>query len=331
MKGKKMAALALAALFLTGAVGCSGGQTEPSAEGTGSANEKQEIVFADVGWDSIRLHNAVAGLVAEHVFGYSWVEVPGSTPISHEALMKGEIDVHMEEWTDNLPDYQGDLEAGKFQELGINYDDNAQAFYIPKYVADANPDLKTVKDLANHAELFPDPEDSAKAVIYGGIPGWSITEIMQKKVEAYGLSDRYNYVAPGSQAAMDATVVSALDKQENIVFYYWEPTWLMGKYDFVLLEDEPYNADTFQQGIGACPSVKVTVAVSNAFAQSNPAFCEFLSKYHTSSALTNEGLAHMQETKEDFVTTAKWLLNQHPELIDQWLNEDQAEQLLAAL
>ena len=29
--------------------------------------EKGEIVFADVGWDSIKLNNAIAGLIAEEV------------------------------------------------------------------------------------------------------------------------------------------------------------------------------------------------------------------------------------------------------------------------
>ena len=88
--------------------------------------EKGEIVFADVGWDSIKLNNAIAGLIAEEVFGYTWTEVPSSTPIAHEALINGEIDVHMEEWTDNIPSYQTDLEAGKFVELGINFNDNYQ-------------------------------------------------------------------------------------------------------------------------------------------------------------------------------------------------------------
>ena len=77
-----------------------------------AADEKKEIVFADVGWDSIELNNAIAGLIAEEVFGYTWSEVPGSTPITHEALMNNEIDVHMEEWTDNITTYQEDLSAG---------------------------------------------------------------------------------------------------------------------------------------------------------------------------------------------------------------------------
>lgn len=301
-------------------------------QGRAESAEQKEITFADVGWDSIELNNAIAGLIAQEVFGYStWTEVPGSSPITHEALMKGEIDVHMEEWTDNLPAYKTDLEEGKFQEMGINFNDNYQGLYIPRYVADEYPDLKTVKDLAKYPQLFPDPEDSSKGVIYGGIPGWEVTEIMRKKVEAYGLGDSYNYVIPGSNPALDSTITSAWDKKQPIVTYYWEPTWLMGKYDMVLLEDSPYDPDTFHDGIGACPSTTVTVATSNKFAADNPEFCEFLSKYHTSSPLISEALAYMQDNKADHNQAAVWLLQQHPELIDEWLTPEQATVLKESL
>lgn len=314
---KRFLALLLTALtLLLTLTGC-----KPQQQTT--VPEKTEITFADVGWDSIRLHNAIAGLVAESVFGYTWTEVPGSTPITHEALLKGEVDINMEEWSNNIPSYYPDLEAGKFQELGINFDDNFQGFYIPRYVADQYPELRTVQDLKDFAWLFPDPEDPNKARIYGGIPGWEITEIMRKKVETYGLDEFYNYVVPGSDAAMNTTLVSAWDKQEPVVAYYWEPTWLMGKYDFVLLEDIPYNEETYQAGIGACPAVTVTVGVSNQFAQSNPDFCAFLSKYRTSSALTSEGLAYMQETGANYNQAARWFLQQHPEFIDQWFPDSQ--------
>jgi len=296
-----------------------------------AAAEQTEIKFADVGWDSIKLNNALAGLVAEEVFGYSWTEIPGSTPIIHEALIKGEVDVVMEEWTDNIPSYHGDLNDGRFQEMGINFNDNYQGFYIPRYVADANPGLKSVQDLKDYAHLFPDPEDPSKAIIYGGIPGWEITEIMGKKVEAYGLSAQYNYLLPGSNAALDSTITAAWDRQRPIVTYYWEPTWLMGKYDFVLLEDSPYDPATYQDGIGACPAVTVTVAASNAFAADHPEFCEFLSRFHTSSPLISEALAYMQDSGSDHIGAAKWLLKEHPELIDEWLTEEQGAILSDAL
>ena len=334
MKKYLSALLALAMLLSLAACGGGGSSSGDSGSSGGSPapQEKTSITFADVGWDSIKLNNALAGLVAEEVFGYTWEETPGSTPISHEALMAGDVDVHMEEWTDNIAAYADDLAAGKFVELGVNFNDNYQGFYIPQYVADQYPDLKTVKDLANYPELFPDPEDSSKGIIYGGITGWSITEIMEKKVTAYGLDEYYNYFVSGSDAVLSASMTAAWDRQEPIVAYYWEPTWLLGKYDFVLLEDDPYDPETFQDGIGACPAVNVTVAVSNDFAASNPEFCEFLAKFSMPSATISEALAYMQENNADYAAAARWLLTEsHPELIDEWLTTEQAETLRGAL
>ena len=320
---KKILCVILAAVLCMAVFSPAGAQTPQEGRG--------EIVFVDVGWDSIRPNNAIAGLIAEKVFGYTWTEVPGSTPIAHEALMNGEIDVNMEEWTDNIPSYQADLEAGKFTELGVNFNDNYQGFYIPRYVADEYPDLKTVKDLARYPHLFPDPEDPGRGIIYGGIPGWAVTEIMEKKVDAYGLDESYHYMVPGSNAALDSVITSAWDKHEPFVAYYWEPTWLMGQYDLVLLEDDPYDPAAYQEGIGACPAVTVTVAVSNQFAEENPEYCEFLSKYHTGSSFISEGLAYMQQNGAEQDEAAVWLLQQHPELVEQWLTPEQAETLRAGL
>lgn len=320
--------LAIAAAVLLSLAGFDTAQ----AAGSAASAEKTHITFADVGWDSAKLNNELAGLVAEHLYGYTWEALPGSTPIMHEAIMKGEIDINLEAWTNNIPSYFADLETGAFTELGVNFDDNYQGFYIPRYIADEYPDLKTVKDLADYAWLFPDPEDSSKGVIYGGIPGWGITEIMKKKVEVYGLDEYYNYVIPGSDAAMSATLTSAWDKKEPVVSYYWEPTWLLGKYDFVLLEDDPYDEARYEDGYGACPAVTVTVAVSNDFAASNPEYCEFLSGFGVPSAVISEALAYMQETGADHEATAVWLLTEsHPELADTWLGSKQAEKLRGEL
>ncbi len=302
--------------------------------------EQTTVTFADVGWDSIRFHNAVAGVIAESAFGYTWEEISGSTPITLEGLMSGDIDVHMEMWTDNLATYKDDIAAGRMKELSVNFDDNAQGLYVPRYVIEGDsargikpvaPDLKTVEDLKKYADIFPDPEDPGKGRIFGGLPGWEVTTVMEKKVQYYGLDQMYNYVLPGSDAAMSAAFVSAWDKGAPIVAYYWEPTWLMGMYDFVLLDDAPYDAATYLEGKTACPSTRVTICVSNDFAASNPDFCAFLSKYKTSSALINEALAHMQTTGDDYTATAKWFLKQHTELVEAWLTVDQAAALRAAL
>ena len=238
----------------------------------------------------------------------------------------------MEEWTDNIPSYYPDLKAGLFQELGTNFDDNKQGIYVPRYVIEnMAPDLKSVKDLPKYKKLFKDSENPEKGRIYGAIPGWEIDNIMYKKYEAYGLDKDFVYFRPGSDAALSAAFTAAYEKKEPIVGYYWEPTWLLGKYDFILLEDEPYDSEKYFEGKTACPSVKVTIAASNKFKEKAPEIADFLSKYHTSSKLTSEALAHMQETGDNYNATAKWFLKNNDNLIDQWLTADKAAAVRKAL
>lgn len=324
---KIISLIILSLMIITTLVGCSGNPT-------GSLNK--EIAFADAGWDSIKFHNTVAGLIAKEVYGYNWREVPGSSTVMHEGLLKGEIDVHMEVWTDNLATYESDISEGKLKELGINFDDNFQGIYVPKYVIEGDeskgidavaPDLKYVWDLKKYPDVFPDDESKGMGRVYGAIPGWEVDEIMYNKYIHYGLDENFVYFRPGSDASLTAALTSAYEKGEPIAAYYWEPTWLMGKYDFVLLEDEPFDETTYAEGKTTLPSVKVVVAASNKFAESAPEIIEFLGKYKTSSALTSEALAHMQDTGADYKETAEWFLKNNDYLLDEWLNSDDAQTL----
>ena len=141
------------------------------------------------------------------------------------------------------------------------------------------------------------------------------------------MGESFNYFRPGSESALATAITSAYEKGEPIAAYYWEPTWLLGLYDMVLLEDEPFDEETYMEGKTEMPAVTVTVGVSNDFAddEDNKELIDFLSNYETSSALTSEGLAYMQETDASYEETAKWFLNEHPELLDAWLSEEDAE------
>ena len=91
------------------------------------------------------------------------------------------------------------------------------------------------------------------------------------------------------------------------MFAYWGPTWILGKYDMVLLEEPAYDAAKFARlndpkqdpaGAGvAFPSIPVTVVVNSKFHKKAPQLVEFLTKYRTSNKLTSEALAYMQDNK----------------------------------
>jgi ABC-type proline/glycine betaine transport system substrate-binding protein len=91
------------------------------SNGTTGEAEPIKAVFADAGWDSIRFHNAVAIYIGEAAYNIDGKDIPGTTPITYNGMIAGDIDVYMEVWVDNLPTYFQDLEAGKFKELGINF------------------------------------------------------------------------------------------------------------------------------------------------------------------------------------------------------------------
>jgi len=298
------------------------------------------IKFDEVGWDSIRFHNAVARLIVEKAYGYRTEEVSGSTPITYPALKKGDIDVLMEMWTDNVPTYDKDIAAKELMELGVNFKDDAQGVYVPRYVIQGDPkrgikpmapDLHKVADLAKYKTVFADPETPGKGRLYGAIPGWNIDKVLHKKYLHLGLDKTFTYFSPGSDAALAAAFTAAYEKGKPIAGYYWEPTWLSGKYDMVRLGDEPYDAATFNDGIGDIPSVRVTIVATNSLVQRAPEVVDFLRKYSTSSKLTAAALAYMYETKADYNATAKWFLQTNPDLWAKWLPADKVALVQAAL
>ncbi len=299
---------------------------------------KETIVFADAGWDSIRFHNAVARLIVEKGFEYPTSEMMGSEQTSLVGLKQGDINVYMEIWTGNITDiYNEAIESGDITELSINYSDNKQGLYVPTYVIEGDPergiepmapDLKSVKDLEKYWELFKDPEDPNKGRIYGSIPGWTADEVLQKKIENYNLSEYYNYFQPGSASSLAASITKAIKNKEPWVGYYWEPTWITGKYDVTLLEDEPYTEEKWNNGYNCeFPSQDLTIAVNKDLINQSPEVIEFLKQYKTNSEITSKALAYMQENEVKADAAAKWFLEEYEELWTKWVSDEIADKV----
>lgn len=308
--------------------------------GCAPSSSTTKLTFANAGWDSIAFHNATMGTIIETLYGYEWEEVMGSTPITYEALMSGEIDIYSEIWTDNLASYENDVATGRFELLGMNFNDNNQGLYVPRYVIEGDPErgiepmapnLRYVSDLPQYWELFRDEEDPSKGRLYGGIPGWAVDEILRNKFDHLNLGETFNYFSPGSDPALSAALAGAYQRGEAIVGYYWEPTWLMGLYDFVLLEDEPFNEALFADGVGEFKSSDVTIGVRRGFSSEFPQVAEFLSKYTTSSSLTSSALSYIEETGASYKDAAKWFILNHQELVATWLSAEEFNTLIAAL
>jgi len=283
-------------------------------------------------WESNEFHDAVASYIIENGYGVETNINSVDTPVMVQSLITGDIDLTTEMWTDNVASYHDDVAAGHYESISTNFDDNWQGIYIPQYLADENPGLQTVQDLPDYAHLFPTADGGDLPVIYGGPSGWAITAFLDAKVETYGLDEHFEFRPLESTATLNATLTDAYNSEEAWLGYQWEPTWIMGQLDMFLLEDEePYDSDTVDQGIGLMPAIPVTIAVTDGFEEEYPEIHAFLSNYETSSAITSEALAYMQDEDASPEETAVWWLYNNQVIWTTWLSDDALDLVLAEL
>jgi glycine betaine/proline transport system substrate-binding protein len=299
------------------------------------AEEEATIVVGEGDWDSNALHDQIVKVIVEEGYGVMVDVVTADTAVMVSGLKTKDIDVVMELWSSNVLTYDEDISNGDYVELAINFDDNMQGLYVPAYLVEGDqalaPDLKTVMDLKNYANLFPDPEEPDKGIIYGGPEGWGATAFLHNKMEVYGLDEYFNFKTIDSNATLTATLSGAYQKEEPWVGYNWEPTWVMGLYDMVLLTDTPYSEEDYIAGNGSFPSVPVTVCVNSDFEEEYPELAEFFKNYTTSSALTSAGLAYMQSEEVEADVAAKWLMKENIDLFKAMMSDDAFTKVETAL
>jgi glycine betaine/proline transport system substrate-binding protein len=311
---------------------------------TGCAEEeKQPIKLADAGWDSIQVHNAVVDFIFQHGYGYPPSEiVPGSSPVTLVGTAEGDIDIHMELWSENYGDQYTDyVESGELIEVNLVFDDNFQGWLVPTYMIEGDaergieataPDLKSVTDLPKYWELFKDPEDPTKGRFHNSIPGWKCTEHNTIKLETYGLNEYFTDFITGSDAALSGSMVAAYEKGEAWVGYYWAPTWLLGKYDMTLLEEPAYDEDVWEADRGcAYMSVRCTIGAHPSMLEKAPELIDFLSNYQLSTSNINTILAYMQDSGSDADGAAIFFLNEYENLWTKWVPADVVTKVKEAL
>jgi glycine betaine/proline transport system substrate-binding protein len=307
------------------------------------------VVFAGLDWDSNAVHNAIAQFIVEEGYGCNTDVIPGSTIPLMNGMIRGDIDVTMEMWRDNVRDvYDPAVEKELVFDLGPNFPDATQEWYVPKYLVEGDgapaPDLRSVSDLAKYKELFADPEEPSKGRFYNCVIGWGCEKVNTKKYYAYGLDADFTNFRPGSGGAFAAAIEGAVLKKQPIFFYYWGPTWLLGKIgdQLVRLEEPTYNAEIWQrmqdtenpedvEEATAYPVVEVTVSVNGPFHDEAPKLVEFLTNYETTAKMVSELLAWMQDNNGTPESAAKEFLSSREEVWTTWVPEDVAARVRDAL
>ena len=298
------------------------------------------IVFAGLDWPSNAWHTAIAQKILEAGYGCKTEVLPGTTIPLLQGVAQGNIDIVMEVWKDNVTEvWNRSMRRRQVVEVGTNFPDAVQGWYVPRYLVEGPdalaPDLKAVSDLPANKMLFKDPEEPDKGRFYNCIAGWNCEVINTAKLKAYGLDPHFTNFRPGTGAALASAVASAFIRRQPILTYYWSPTWLLGKYDMVMLEEPPYLPEIFQAlsvtvaptRATAYPVVQVVIGANRRFSELAPTIVAFLELYSTDANLVSEALAYMEETGQTADASARYFLETREEVWTPWVDESVAERI----
>lgn len=299
------------------------------------------IKFGALTWESGQFTTGVLKYIAKNGYGCQIKEVPGAGPALETALSQNDIQVIGEQWVGRSPIMEQAIKDKKVMVIGDTLKGGAtQGWYVPKYVVEDHPGLRRYQDLPKYAHLFKDPEDPKKSRFMNCPSGWACEVFNTRLLNNTGLDSTFNNVHPGTGAALDAEIASAFEQRKPLLFYYWQPTGLIAKYDFTPLAFPAHNeacwqdllrADGSANCVSGFPVSPLGIAVSTPFITRNPEVSEFFKKVQFTPEALNGAILAMSENKRSGDEQALAFLRDNPAIWQSWMSKTAANKLAAEL
>lgn len=311
------------------------------------AAECGDVSIASMNWQSAEVLANVDKFILNKGYSCNASIITGDTvPTITSMVEKQQPDITPEGWVDLLPEVidRGIKEGAIIKAAEALPDGAVQGWWIPKYIADAHPDIKTIGDALKHPELFPSTEDKSKGAVTNGPQGWGGTVVTTQLFKAFGAAkDGFVLVDTGSAAGLDGSLAKAYERKQGWVGYYWAPTSLLGRYQMVKLEfGVPNDAAEWKRcnTVANCPDPKpnawpldhVYTLMTKKFAnRAGPEVVGYLNQRSWSSDTVQGLMAWMTENQATGEDGAKHFLRMNETLWTKWVSPETAKKVKAAL
>ncbi|MGH1466842.1 MAG: glycine betaine ABC transporter substrate-binding protein [Cognatishimia sp.] len=300
------------------------------------------VTFAGLNWESAGFITEVMKTLVSVGYDCKVEDIPGTAIVLENAVINNEIQIFAEQWLGRSDVWSNALAAGQVRNVGEPFTGASEGWFIPSYMVKGDkergveavaPDLHSLAQLSDPkiAELFKDPEEPSKGRFLNCPSGWSCEQLNTARLEAYDLKGMYTNFRPGTGTALDAAVAAADLQAEPILFYYWSPTAVMGRFDLIQLEEPAHSESCWKElhdpagkrDVGcAFPAVNVTYGINEEFAKEAPALVDVFGQANFPLAVINGVLADMADTGMDAKEAAAAFLSTSPEIWADWVSAD---------
>jgi glycine betaine/proline transport system substrate-binding protein len=305
-----------------------------------------KVTIANMNWASAEVLAWIDSIILTQGYGCDAELIPGDTqPTLASMLEKGEPDVAPEGWI-NSNRVVLDKAVGEgrlfYASESLN-EGGVEGWWVPKYIVDANPDIKTIADALKHKELFPDSEDPSKGAIMNCPQGWNCQVTTANLYKAYGAEAAgFKLVDSGSAAGLDGSISKAFEAKKGWLGYYWAPTAILGKYEMVRLDHGvPHDKSAWD----ACTSIpdckdpkpnawaksEVFTVVTKRFKEAGGPAYDYLAKRNWDNKTVNTLLAWMADNQATGEAGAKYFLKNNEAVWSKWVSPEAAAKIKAAV
>ncbi len=180
------------------------------------AKECGPVTIADMNWNSASLLANIDQFVLKNGFECEAELIPGdSVPTGISMIEKGQPDIAPELWTNSVKEaIDKGVKEKRLRYAGNSLSEGGQeGFWIPAYMVEQYPEMRTIEGVIKHANLFTHPESDDKYAFYGCPAGWTCQITTGNLFEALDLEEAgFEIIDPGSGAALAASIAKAYER-----------------------------------------------------------------------------------------------------------------------
>ncbi|GAA1563677.1 ABC transporter substrate-binding protein [Kribbella sancticallisti] len=305
------------ALALTACGGAKVGEAEKPADGGKECGTFNLAVSPWVGYEA---NAAVVAYVATKDLGCKVVKKNLKEEIAWQGFSTGEVDANLENWGHEdlkkkyITEQKVAVEAGPTGNKGVI------GWYLPPWLAAAQPELTDWKNLNKNAAIFKTSESGGKGQLLDGDPSF----VTNDEALVKNLKLNYKVVYAGSETALIQAFRDAEKNKKPVIGYFYEPQWFFNELKLVKVNLPPYTAgcDADPAKV-ACdyPAYDLDKIVSKKFADSGSPAYELVKKFNWTNDDQNVVAKYIAEDKMTPDAAAEKWVSENRAKVDGWLGK----------
>ncbi|MGK5631471.1 ABC transporter substrate-binding protein [Streptomyces sp. URMC 123] len=315
----RLSAALLSAGALLAATGCGAADMTKQASPYANARGAKTVTLSVQSWVGARANVAVAQYLLEHELGYRVDTVQVDEVPAWDALSQGRVDALLEDWGHPEQEkryVQEKKTIARGGDLGVT---GHIGWYVPKYFADAHPDVTDWKNLNKYADQLRTAESGAKGQLLDGSPSY----VTNDKALVKNLDLDYQVVFAGSEAAQITQIQRFAKEKKPFLTYWYEPQWLFNEVPMVEVKLPEHTEDCAAKEPGdidcGYPTTPLQKYLNAGFAERGGKAAAFLKKFRWTKEQQNEVAQMIASNGLSAEQAAERWVKAHPDVWRAWL------------